>query len=101
MFLPLFTDFLIFYASNLPNFSHLFYLDQQLKPLFMPSRRAHSGNYIVYRSLCNKLAEAALYLARRRRKVDAADADADGDNEEGEVLEVDVKYKSGERQKMR
>jgi hypothetical protein len=76
---------------------HQFYLDQQLKPLFMPSRRARSGNYAVYRSLANKLAEVALlpvYLARRRRKVDAADADADTDadedNEEGEVLEVDA-----------
>jgi hypothetical protein len=29
-----------------------------------------------------------VYLARRRRKVDAADADTDGDNEEGEVLEA-------------
>jgi hypothetical protein len=59
----------------------------------MPSRRARSGNYAVYRSFSNKLAEAALlpvYLARRRRKVDAADADADGDNKEGEVLEADA-----------
>jgi hypothetical protein len=68
-------------------------LDQQLKPLFMPTRRARSGNFVVYRTWANKLAEAALlpvYLARRRRKVDAADADADGDNEEGEVLEADA-----------
>jgi hypothetical protein len=59
----------------------------------MPSRRACSGNYAVYRSFSNKLAEAALlpvYLARCRRKVDASDADADGDNEEGEVLESDA-----------
>ena len=59
----------------------------------MPSRRARSGNFAVYRSFSNKLAEAALlpvYLARRRRKFDAADADADGDNEEGEVLEADA-----------
>ncbi len=59
----------------------------------MPSRQARSGNYAVYRSFSNKLAEAALlpvYLARRRRKVDAADADADEDNEEGEVLEADA-----------
>ncbi len=59
----------------------------------MPSRRARSGNVAVYRSFSNKLAEAALlpvYLARRRRKFDAADADADGDNEEGEVLEADA-----------
>ncbi len=59
----------------------------------MPNRRARSENYIVYRSLFNKLAEAALfpvYLARRRRKVDAADADADEDNEEGENLEADA-----------
>ncbi len=45
--------------------------------------------------MANKLAEAALlpvYLARRRRKVDAADADADADedNEKGEVLEADA-----------
>jgi hypothetical protein len=59
----------------------------------MPSRRARSRNYAVYRSFSNKVAEAALlpvYLARRRRKVHAADADADGDNEEGEVLEADA-----------
>ncbi len=60
----------------------------------MPSRRARSGNYVVYRTWANKLAEAALlpvYLARRRRKVDAADDDADEDNEEGdEVLEADA-----------
>ncbi len=31
-----------------------------------------------------------VYLARRRRKVDAADADADEVNEEGEVLEADA-----------
>ncbi len=55
----------------------------------MPSRRARSGNYVVYRTWANILAEAALlpvYLAWRRRKVDAADADAD----EGEVLEADT-----------
>ncbi len=59
----------------------------------MPSGRARSGNYSVYRTFSNKLAEAALlpvYLARRQRKVDAADADADGDNEEDEVLEADA-----------
>ena len=59
----------------------------------MPSRRDRSGNYAVYRTFSNKLAEAALlpvYLARRRRKVDAADADADEYNEEGEVLEADT-----------
>ncbi len=59
----------------------------------MPTRRARSGNYVVYRTGANKLAEAALlpvYLARRRRKVDAADTDADEDNEEGEVLEADA-----------
>ncbi len=59
----------------------------------MPTRRARSGNYVVYRTGANKLAEAALlpvYLARRRRKADAADADADEDNEEGEVLEADA-----------
>jgi hypothetical protein len=57
----------------------------------MPSRQARSANYIVYRSLSSKLAEAAsllpVYLARRGRKVDAADVDADEDNEESEVLE--------------
>ncbi len=91
MFSPLFQDFLMFYASNLPIFSHLFHLDQQQKPLFMPSRRARSGNYAVYRSLANKLAETAIlpvHFARRRRKVDAAAADPDEDNKEGEVLEV-------------
>ncbi len=59
----------------------------------MPSRRARSGNYAIYRTWANKLAEAALlpvYLARRRRKVDAADGDADEANEEGEVLEADA-----------
>ncbi len=61
----------------------------------MPTRRARSGNYVVYRTWANKLAEAALlpvYLARRRRKLDDADADADADedNEEGEVLEADA-----------
>ncbi len=53
----------------------------------MPTSRARSGNYVVYRTWANKLAEAAL-LPRRRRKVDAADADED--NEEGEVLEADA-----------
>ncbi len=46
------------------------------------------ASYIALRThWANKLAEAALlpvYLARRRRKVDAADADADEDYEEGE-----------------
>ncbi len=62
----------------------------------MPTRRARSENFVVYRTWANKLAEEALlpvYLARRRRKVDAADAadaDADQDNEEGEVLEADA-----------
>ncbi len=59
----------------------------------MPSRRARSGSYAVYRTFSNKLTKAALlpvYLARRRRKVDAADADAEEDNEEGEVLEADA-----------
>ncbi len=59
----------------------------------MPSRRARSRNFVVYRTWANKLAEEALlpvYLARRRRKVDAADADADHDNEEGKVLEADA-----------
>ncbi len=59
----------------------------------MPTRRARSGNYVVYRILANKLAEAAVlpvYLARHRIKVDAAYADADEDNEEGEVLGADA-----------
>jgi hypothetical protein len=66
----------------------------------MPSRRARSGNYAVYRNFSNKLAEEALlpvYLARRRRKVDAADADADQDNEEGEVLEANAESKKAEK----
>jgi hypothetical protein len=59
----------------------------------MPTIRARSRNYVVYRTGANKLAEAALlpvYLAQRRRKVDAADADADEYNEESEVLEADT-----------
>jgi hypothetical protein len=68
----------------------------------MPSRRARSGNYAVYRSFSNKLAEAALllvYLARRQRKVDAADADAEGDNEEGKVLEADAELQKRRKTK--
>jgi hypothetical protein len=59
----------------------------------MPTRRARSENFVAYRTWANILAEEALlplYLARRRRKVDAADADADQDNKEGEVLEADA-----------
>ncbi len=80
-------------------------MDQQLKPLFTPSRRARSGNYAVYRSFSNKLAEAALlpvvYLARRRRKADAADADADIDNEEGEILEADAELQKAKKDRRR
>jgi hypothetical protein len=98
MFSHFFRDFLIVYASNLSNFLHLFCLDQQLKPLFMPTRQARSRNYAVYRSLGNKLAEAVLlpvYLARRRRKVDAADED----NEEGEALEADAEVQKQRKNK--
>ncbi len=43
--------------------------------------------------MANELAEAAsisVYLARRRRKVDAAHADLDEDNEGGNALEADA-----------
>ncbi len=59
----------------------------------MPTRRARSRNYVVYRTGANKFAEAAslpVYLARRRRKIDAADADADEYNKDGKVLEADT-----------